>query len=136
MRQKPSHAGQSAPVAEGASTRVASEVIWALGSLSALNRKNFSAHLSLQEFPPTPQDQSDPSHTESSLLRAARRSGFRVKAVSIEAQDCRGLPLRRFVHLAPRDAVGDEDSLKAGVRPDPDVLQTHTKIFEWGCRRQ
>ena len=51
------------------------DVIWAMGSFCALNRKPFDAELLLKQFPPP--------YTSDSLIHAARALGFRIKR-----QDC------------------------------------------------
>ena len=47
------------------------DVIWAMGSFSALNRKPFDAELLIKQFPPP--------YSSDSLIHAARALGFRIK---------------------------------------------------------
>ena len=47
------------------------DVVWAMGSVCALNRKPFDPELLAQQFPPP--------HTSDSLIAAARALGFRIQ---------------------------------------------------------
>jgi ATP-binding cassette, subfamily B, bacterial HlyB/CyaB len=73
------------------------ELIWSLGSLSALHHKSFSAELLASEFPSTAEDPPN----ESTLIQAAIRLGFRVKATHIQARQIAQLPLPLLVALQP-----------------------------------
>jgi subfamily B ATP-binding cassette protein HlyB/CyaB len=53
-----------------------SHLVWALGSLSALNRLPFDPELLLKQFPPP--------HTAETLVHAARALGFRIKAMQCD----------------------------------------------------
>jgi ATP-binding cassette, subfamily B, bacterial HlyB/CyaB len=73
------------------------ELLWALGSLSALHHKSFSAELLASEFPATAEDPPN----ESTLVQAAIRLGFKVKATHIQARQIAQLPLPLLVALQP-----------------------------------
>lgn len=47
------------------------DVVWAMGSFCALNRKPFDGALLMQQFPPP--------YSADSLVHAARALGFRIK---------------------------------------------------------
>ena len=66
----------------------AAELLWALGSMSALHGKSFSAELLAREFPAT----ADEPHNESTLIQAAQRLGFKVRAATVSAQRVADLP--------------------------------------------
>ncbi len=70
-------------------------MIWALGSLCALHRKAFSPELIAREFPPQP----DGVQPASSLIRAARQLGFRVKVINTSAVKALKLPLPLLVEI-------------------------------------
>jgi ATP-binding cassette, subfamily B, bacterial HlyB/CyaB len=76
---------------------VPAQLLWALGSLSALHHKSFSAELLAREFPAT---EGEP-HNESTLIQAAQRLGFKVKAAQVKAAHLAGLPLPLLVALQP-----------------------------------
>jgi subfamily B ATP-binding cassette protein HlyB/CyaB len=61
----------------------AEEVVWAMGSFCALNRKPFDAGLLLKQFPPP--------YNSDSLVHAARALGFRIKR-----RDCDSHELARL----------------------------------------
>jgi ATP-binding cassette, subfamily B, bacterial HlyB/CyaB len=80
----------------------APNVLWALGSVCALHHQSFSAHLLASEFPASP----DHPYTESTLIQAAQRLGFRIKSATISAQQLANLPLPLLVSLQPQAAEG------------------------------
>jgi len=59
------------------------DVIWAMGSFCALNRKPFDAELLIKQFPPP--------YTSDSFIHAARALGFRIKR-----RDCASSELSKF----------------------------------------
>ncbi|OGS94556.1 MAG: ABC transporter [Gallionellales bacterium RIFCSPLOWO2_12_FULL_57_18] len=61
----------------------AEDVVWAMGSFCALNRKPFDAGLLLKQFPPP--------YSSDSLIHAARALGFRIKR-----RDCDSSELGKF----------------------------------------
>ena len=89
------------------STFDASQLIWALGSVCALHQRHFSPEMLAQEFPPEASgggggnENSKSFYTESTLLHAAQRLGFRVKAIALKAKDCAALPLPWLVNIPP-----------------------------------
>ena len=85
------------------STFDASHLIWALGSICALHQRHFSPEMLAQEFPPEASSDGDSKnfYTESTLLHAAQRLGFRVKAIALKAKDCAALPLPLLVNITP-----------------------------------
>ena len=52
-------------------TFTAEDIVWAMGSFCALNRKPFDAGLLLKQFPPP--------YSSDSFVHAARALGFRIK---------------------------------------------------------
>ena len=62
---------------------VVEDIIWAMGSFCALNRKPFDAELLIKQFPPP--------YTPDSFIHAARALGFRIKR-----RDCDGSALTGF----------------------------------------
>ena len=102
----------------------AAELLWALGSLSALHGKSFSAELLAREFPAT----ADEPHNESTLIQAAQRLGFKVKAATVSAKRVIDLPLPllvtlqgeasepAFVSVGQSDEAGAPTAIRA---PDP-----------------
>ena len=89
------------------STFDAPQLIWALGSICALHQRHFSPEMLAQEFPPEASGDVSGNgngrnfYTESTLLHAAQRLGFRVKAIALKAKDCAALPLPLLVNIAP-----------------------------------
>ncbi|MES2181292.1 MAG: hypothetical protein V4493_04240 [Pseudomonadota bacterium] len=61
-------AGPSTPSLHSFSTE---DMIWAMGSFCALNRKPFDAELLVKQFPPP--------YTSDLIIHAARALGFRIK---------------------------------------------------------
>lgn len=59
-----------------------------------------------QEFPPEASGDGANSnfYTGSTLLHAAQRLGFRVKAIALKAKDCATLPLPLLVNIPPGDS--------------------------------
>jgi subfamily B ATP-binding cassette protein HlyB/CyaB len=90
------------------------DLLWAMGSFCALNRKPFDAELLAKQFPPP--------YTSDSLIHAARALGFRIKR-----RDCRSdavaalsLPCLVVLHgteasAAPASTAGDGS--EAAVKP-------------------
>ena len=86
----------------------ASQLIWALGSVCTLHQRNFSPDMLAREFPPQAHNTGEGmgedtggSYSESTLLHAAQRLGFRVKRISLAAKDCASLPLPLLVQVNP-----------------------------------
>ena len=74
-------------------------LLWALGSVCALHRVPFSAELVLREFPPP--------HDASSLIRAARAAGLRIRQTTLEARRIAQMRLPLIVTLRPRVAAAN-----------------------------
>ena len=77
-----------------------SQLIWALGSVCVLHQRNFSPEMLAQEFPPEISTSGN-YYSESTLLHAAQRLGFRVKRITLAAKDCASLPLPLLVQVNP-----------------------------------
>jgi ATP-binding cassette, subfamily B, bacterial HlyB/CyaB len=71
-------------------------LIWALGSLCALNRVPFDPELLLKQFPPP--------YTTDTLIHAARALGFRIKAVRREVPALGDATVPCLALLAPAQA--------------------------------
>lgn len=110
MRPKPNSAQR------GVYTFSATELLWALGSLCVLHQRNFSVDMLAQEFPPESAD-SGHFYTESTLLQAAQRLGFKAKRIRLQAKDCAALPLPLLVHMPARAAFADR--VNTGTASDP-----------------
>jgi len=79
-----------------------SDVIWALGSICALNQKPFDAELVARQFPP-------PTNTDT-LIAAARALGFRVREHTVAPEKLHSLRLPCLVIL--RSKSGDGSSVE------------------------
>lgn len=55
------------------------DLVWAMGSFCALNRKPFDAELLSRQFPPP--------YTDDSLIHAARALGFRIKRLELQPSE-------------------------------------------------
>lgn len=88
------------------------DIIWALGSLSALNSRAFDAELVAREL------QSPPLYTDS-LIRGARSLGFRIKQRSCPAQGLRSAVLPCLTMLWERAApeAGEQSSSVPATEP-------------------
>ena len=62
------------------------DVVWAMGSFCALNRKPFDGNLLVRQFPPP--------YTSDSLIHAARALGFRIRRKDCDAATATALQLR------------------------------------------
>ncbi|MCR4305336.1 MAG: peptidase domain-containing ABC transporter [Gallionella sp.] len=82
----------------------AEDVVWAMGSFCALNRKPFDAGLLIKQFPPP--------YSSDSLVHAARALGFRIKR-----RDCDSNELSKF--NLPCMAVLNQDKQPASVATLP-----------------
>ena len=86
------------------------DIVWAMGSFCALNRKPFDAELLTRQFPPP--------YTSDSFIHAARALGFRIKR-----RDCDSAALSSFnfpcmVLLNEAEAV---DAPTSGTAVEPDA---------------
>ena len=91
----PAHAFELAPA----------DVVWALGSFCALNRRPFDAGLLTQQFPPP--------YTPDSLIGAARALGFRIKRQRCAPLAVAGLHLPALILLHEVPAVSDAPQTEA-----------------------
>jgi ATP-binding cassette, subfamily B, bacterial HlyB/CyaB len=85
------------------------DVIWALGSVSALNHRAFDAELLLRELP-------IPPLTTDALVAAARSLGFRIKRLEIDrgALSALTMPCLVVLHDPGRAAEGGPTDTAAG----------------------
>ena len=74
------------------------DLVWAMGSLCALNQKPFDAELLARAYPPP--------YEIGSFEQAATGLGFRVKRLSVSAREAAGLTLPCLVFLSRR--IGDD----------------------------
>jgi subfamily B ATP-binding cassette protein HlyB/CyaB len=91
------------------------EIIWAMGSFCALNRKPFDADLLVKQFPPP--------YTSDSFIHAARALGFRIKRRDGDSIALAKLNLPCLVVL--NEAPSENDS-SVSVRPEPDGTTSHS----------
>ncbi len=93
----------------------ASSLIWALGSVCVLHQRNFSPDMLVREFPPDASE-TGARYSESTLLHAAQRLGFRVKRIALTAKDCASLPLPVLVQMhAPCPAMAAHEAVSDAV---------------------
>ena len=90
-------------------------LIWALGSVRVLHQRNFSPDMLVREFPPDASE-TGAKYSESTLLHAAQRLGFRVKRIALTAKDCASLPLPVLVQMhAPCPAMDAHEAVSDAV---------------------
>jgi subfamily B ATP-binding cassette protein HlyB/CyaB len=95
------------------------DVIWAMGSFCALNRKPFDATLLVQQFPPP--------YSADSLIHAGRAMGFRIKRKDCDSLALFSLNLPCLVVMSMSDAdnrgtaasVSLDDADVVGASPAP-----------------
>ena len=97
-------------------------LLWALGSLSALHGKSFSAELVAQEFPAS--DTEPP--TEATLIQAATRLGFRIRRMELSAAHLSGLPLPLLIQTKASVPVSEE--LSVAAVPESECLALITVV--------
>jgi hypothetical protein len=73
------------------------ELSWALGSICALRQQPFAAELLEREFPPP--------HSETTLIRAGRALGLKVKQVRIKPASLKRMVFPLLVGLKSGEAV-------------------------------
>lgn len=83
------------------------DVVWAMGSFCALNRKPFDAELLSKQFPPP--------YSSDSLIHAARALGFRIKRRECDSAALAGFNFPCLVVLNEAEEVKDAE----GVEPAP-----------------
>ena len=84
------------------------DVVWAMGSFCALNRKPFDGNLLVRQFPPP--------YTSDSLIHAARALGFRIRRKDCDAATATALNLPCLV-LLREAAAGESPQGEPGCRP-------------------
>ena len=84
------------------------DVVWAMGSFCALNRKPFDAELLVRQFPPP--------YSSDSLIHAARALDFRIRRKDCDAAVATTLNLPCLV-LLHEPASGDSAQGRPGCRP-------------------
>ncbi len=95
------------------------DLIWALGSFSALHSKPFDPALLTQQFPPP--------HATDSLIRAARALGFKTEQRHCTLAQLQGVPMPCLVVIRPsQDGSADVDEIRLAmlvqIHPDRAVL--------------
>lgn len=94
------------------------DMVWAMGSFCALNRKPFDPDLLVRQFPPP--------YSADSLVHAARALGFRIKRQECAAEGVAGLNFPCLVVLhedaAPTATTADVVSPDNVVAPDAVLL--------------
>lgn len=78
------------------------DVVWAMGSFCALNRKAFDAELLIKQFPPP--------YSGDSIVHAARALGFRIKGLDITAAGLAGCHFPCLAVLQTEAAAGEDPS--------------------------
>ncbi|OIR13933.1 toxin RTX-I translocation ATP-binding protein [mine drainage metagenome] len=91
------------------------DVVWAMGSFCALNRKPFDAELLAKQFPPP--------YNSDSFIHAARALGFRIKRRDCDGATLSTLNLPCLVVL--NEASSENDSSET-VRPEPGGTTSHS----------
>ncbi len=88
------------------------DLVWAMGSFCALNRKPFDADLLIQQFPPP--------HTSDALIKAARALGLRIKRFEQPAEQLASLTLPCLVLLHGETVQeADRNGQEQPQNPDP-----------------
>ena len=95
------------------------DVVWAMGSFCALNRKPFDAELLAKQFPPP--------YTSDSFIHAARALGFRIKRRDCDSTALSSLNLPCLVVL--KEVVSESGSSVA-VRPE--LVEACPELVEVG----
>ncbi|MEW6134005.1 MAG: peptidase domain-containing ABC transporter [Pseudomonadota bacterium] len=91
-------------------------LIWALGSLCALNRVPFDAELLLKQFPPP--------HTTDTLTHAARALGFRIKLSRAPAPALGDVPVPCLALLLPQEVPAGQDDAPEHTPESPENATT------------
>ncbi|MGA7750343.1 MAG: peptidase domain-containing ABC transporter [Gallionella sp.] len=96
------------------------DIVWAMGSFCALNRKPFDAGLLLKQFPPP--------YSSDSFVHAARALGFRIKRSDCDIHELTKLNLPCLAVLyeaesAKRSDTGQADIVQPSVKLDEVVEQ-------------
>jgi subfamily B ATP-binding cassette protein HlyB/CyaB len=85
-------------------TFTVTDIVWAMGSFCALNRKPFDADLLIKQFPPP--------YTSDSFIHAARALGFRIKRKNCDSVEIGklNLPCLVVMNEAESDKQSEADS--------------------------
>ena len=94
------------------------DVIWAMGSFCALNRKPFDAELLLKQFPPP--------YSSDSLIHAARALGFRIKRQTCNAEAVAKLNLPCMVLLHAAEELAQADIVKTDAAQESEAVALTT----------
>ncbi|WP_217411092.1 peptidase domain-containing ABC transporter [Marinobacterium ramblicola] len=110
-----------------------SHLLWALGSLCALNRLPFDAELLLRQFPPP--------YGADTLIKAARALGLKIKRVDCSAAKLAEMPTPCLAMVAPpsRSCPDDEqESEESGFTAFPALIAGQSdnslRYFEAGAQ--
>lgn len=112
------------------------DIVWAMGSFCALNRKPFDAELLIKQFPPP--------YSADSLVHAARALGFRIRREEVSSETLASLNLPCLVVLreavsgtaSPQESDGEESAAPESVKYRPaiviQVAEEGVTLFEAG----
>jgi subfamily B ATP-binding cassette protein HlyB/CyaB len=107
------------------------DVVWAMGSFCALNRKPFDGNLLIQQFPPP--------YSSDSFIHAARALGFRIKRVDCDSKKVATLNFPCLVVVraeqeATADVAANDGANVPTARPAivVQVNDQHVILFEAG----
>ncbi|HEX7635490.1 MAG TPA: hypothetical protein VF427_09465 [Noviherbaspirillum sp.] len=93
------------------------DVVWAMGSFCALNRKPFDAALLTQQFPPP--------YSADSLVHAARALGFKIKRKDCDSETLASLnlPCLAILHAPHPETAGiDPESSPSSRNARPAIV--------------
>src|SRR5579872_270110 len=102
LRAVSAHFSEGWPPAPARHTFSVNDLVWAMGSFCALNRKPFDSGLLIRQFPP-------PYNTDS-FIHAGRALGFRIKRKDCPSQTVGSLNLPCLVIMKVKPAVADGDA--------------------------
>ena len=97
-------------------TFTVSDIVWAMGSFCALNRKPFDADLLIKQFPPP--------YTSDSFIHAARALGFRIKRKNCDSTEIGKLNLPCLVVMKEAEPVKqcDADGDSTVLHPEAEII--------------
>jgi len=98
------------------------DLVWAVGSLCALNQKPFDAELLARAYPPP--------HAIDTFEHAAAGLGFRVRRLAVAATDAAGLVLPCLIFLNRPPAQGQPPALRPALLVQVDA--TKVTLFDSG----
>ena len=85
------------------------DIVWAMGSFCALNRKPFDAELLVKQFPPP--------YNSDSFIHAARALGFRIKRRDCDGKEIAGLNLPCLAVLYETESTDQPAHDQNGAEP-------------------